>query len=84
MQMQDLSAYASYHLCLIHQLLTFALMSNSRWLAALVFSVHYMITMTDLQVRAAKRTREKYIRQTKEMMRDMLYLRKAGKTTVIG
>jgi hypothetical protein len=43
-----------------------------------------MITMTDLQVRAAKRTREEYLRQTKEMMRDLLYLRKAGKTTVIG
>lgn len=43
-----------------------------------------MIIMTDLQVRAAKRTREEYIRQTQEMMRDMLYLRKASRTTVIG
>lgn len=84
MQMQDLSAYAFYHLCLVQRPLTFALMSNSRLTAALVFNVHYMITMTDLQVRAAKRTREEYIRQTKEMMRDMLYLRKAGKSTFIG
>jgi hypothetical protein len=43
-----------------------------------------MITMTDLQVRAAKRTQEEYLRQTKEMMRDMLYLRRAARTTVIG
>ena len=82
--MQNLSAYAFYHLCLLQRQLTFALMSNSRRLAALVSRVHYMITMTYLQVRAAKRTREEYLRQTKEMMRDLLYLRKAGKTSVIG
>ena len=30
MQMQDLLAYAFYHLCLVQRQLTFALMSNSR------------------------------------------------------
>jgi hypothetical protein len=40
--------------------------------------------MTDLQVRAAKRSQEEYLRQSKEMMRDMLFLRRAARTTVIG
>jgi len=38
--------------------------------------------MTDVQVRAAMRTQEEYLRQTKEMMRDIYYLRKAGKTVI--
>ena len=43
--------------------LTSALMSNSRLTAALVFSVHYMITMTDLQVRAAAHSGRVFVNQ---------------------
>ena len=38
--------------------------------------------MTGVQIRAAIRTQEEYLRQTKEMMRDIYYLRRAGKTVI--
>ena len=74
--------YAFYHHLWGQIQLIFALRINSRLLAALVSCVQHIFTMTDVQVRAALRTQEEYLRQTKEMMRDIYYLRKAGKTVI--